>query len=112
MLHALKTQLNGFCVIQYFTHRYGVSERTAMRILSRPDTGMTVTKPLLNMSVVFISRATSRGQWVDTVMHEIDHVQSAICDYYGVEPGSEDAAYLQGYLARLAEPVIERICPL
>lgn len=86
--------------------------RKSMRILAEPNTGMAVTQPLLKMSVVFISHATSRGQWVDTIMHELDHVQSAICEYYDVDPGSEEAAYLQGYLARVATPIIEEICPV
>ncbi|MBQ7690205.1 MAG: hypothetical protein IJT30_03295 [Muribaculaceae bacterium] len=83
----------------------------ALNILRNPNTGMTVTQPRLRMSVVFISMATSRGQWVDTIMHELDHVQASMCDYYNIEKGSEEAAYLQGYLARQATPIIEEICP-
>ena len=102
-------------VIEEMLYSFGLETRNvrkSMEILSNPNTGMSVTQPVLKMSVVFISNATSRGQWVDTIMHEIDHVQSAICDYYGVEQGSEEAAYLQGYLARVATPIIEEICPV
>lgn len=32
--------------------------------------------------------------------HEIDHLQEAVMEYYDVKPGTEDAAYLQGYIMR------------
>lgn len=53
------------------------------------------------MSVMCIGDATSLEQWWDTLSHEIDHLQDAIMKYYGVEPGTEDAAWLQGYIMRL-----------
>lgn len=52
------------------------------------------------MSVMCISDATSLEQWWDTVSHETDHLQDAILQYYDVKPGTEDAAYLQGYIMR------------
>lgn len=33
-------------------------------------------------------------------LHEIDHVQRDVCEYYDVNLGSERAAWLQGYLGR------------
>jgi hypothetical protein len=50
------------------------------------------------MSVTVIANASSEEQWWNTVVHEIDHLQDAICRYYDVELGTEEAAYLQGYL--------------
>lgn len=102
-------------IIEEILYSFGLDTpavRKSMRILAEPNTGMAVTQPTLKMSVVFIGCTTSRGQWYDTIMHEIDHVQSAICDYYGVMQGSEEAAYLQGYLARVATPIIEDVCPM
>ena len=52
------------------------------------------------MSVVCIGDATSLEQWWDTLSHEIDHLQDAVLQYYDVEPGTEDAAWLQGYIMR------------
>lgn len=40
-------------------------------------------------------------QWWDMLDHEIDHLQDAIMEYYGVQSGTEDAAWLQGYIMRL-----------
>ena len=53
------------------------------------------------MSVVCIGNATSLEQWWDTLSHEIDHLQDAIMQYYDVSSGTEDAAWLQGYIMRL-----------
>ena len=53
------------------------------------------------MSVMCIGDATDEEQWWDTLSHEIDHLQDAVMQYYDVEPGTEDAAWLQGYIMRL-----------
>ena len=63
--------------------------------------GFSYSNPDLQMSLVCIGDASSRAQWWDTVAHEVDHLQNAIMEVYDVEPGTEDAAWLQGYLMRL-----------
>lgn len=60
--------------------------------------GFTFSNDELRMSVTAISNASSKEQWWDTCVHEIDHIQAAICKYYDVDLGTEEAAYLQGYL--------------
>ena len=82
---------------------FGVSERKireAMPILYSTNTGMTVSRMDVTMSVIFVSRASSVEQFMDTVAHEVDHVQDAIDAYFGVRQGSEDSAWLQGYIMR------------
>jgi len=72
----------------------------AMDVLKHKNTGMAISRSDITMSVMFISPATSHEQFMDTVAHEIDHVQFAIDKHYGVECGSEDAAWLQGFMMR------------
>lgn len=72
----------------------------SMRILSEPNTGMTISNIDLCMSVIFISDTTSTSEWWDTALHELYHVSTAIIDYYGVSYESEDAAYLMGFLTK------------
>lgn len=72
----------------------------SMRILSKPNTGMTISNNDLCMSAIFISDATSISEFWDTALHEIYHASNAIIDYYGVPYESEDAAYLMGYLTK------------
>ena len=72
--------------------------RNACRVSTSVNCGFTFSRPELRMSVMVISPASSEEQFFNTLVHEIYHLQSTICDYYDVDPGTEDAAYLQGYI--------------
>ena len=80
----------------------------AMSVLSKPDSGMTLTIPSDLMSVLFISEATSDEEWFNTLIHEVKHVTEHISEFYRVEPSSEPAAYLQGEIGRQLFPMIMR----
>ena len=71
----------------------------ACHVIMQPNTGFTFSNQDLKMCV---GNATSDEQWWDTLVHEIKHVQSHICSYYGVPEKSEEASYLIGYIMRLA----------
>lgn len=64
------------------------------------DAGFTYSSFNFRTSVVGINKQTSREELIDTIIHEIDHVQTDICEYYGIDLNSEDAAHLIGYLAK------------
>lgn len=74
--------------------------RRSLRILSAPNTGMCVSFPEVRMSLVMISRATSKDQFFSTATHELYHATCGILRYYGAEICSEDAAYTMGELMR------------
>jgi len=71
----------------------------AVTMFDEPNMACTVSDPDERMSVVCIGWTTSRTEWHNSIVHEIDHVQRDICEYYDVSLGGETAAYLQGYLA-------------
>ena len=75
--------------------------RRTKKLLRRLNKGFTFSSSSLRMSVIVIGDATSLEQWWDTLSHEIDHLQDAVMQYYGVEHGTEEAAWLQGYIMRL-----------
>ena len=78
--------------------------------LSGWNAGYTLTAFGWEESIVCIGRATSLREFLNTVIHEVDHVQAHVSEYYGVELGTEQAAYLQGYIGgRLLEFVIKQI---
>lgn len=90
---------------------FGVEEEEiheAMHVLLGINSGMTISRSDITMSVVFISKASSLEQFLDTLAHELDHVQDAVCRFYDVPQGSEDAAWLQGYLMRGASHCLAR----
>jgi len=90
---------------------FGLSNKNAnkaLRILSFYNTGMTISKPDIRMSVIFISKATCPSEWYSTAIHELKHSADAIIRYYDVEWDGEDAAYLTGYLTKqLVEKVAD-----
>ena len=74
--------------------------RRSLEILAAPNTGMTVTFPEVRMSLVMISKATSKDQLFSTIAHEMYHTTCGIIRYYDREMCSEDAAYTMGELMR------------
>ena len=67
--------------------------------LGELNSGFTATDYSKKTSYVAIGLATSKAEFVNTIIHEAKHVQSHICKYYHVPEDSESAAYLIGYLA-------------
>ncbi len=90
---------------------FGLSQRNiqrSLRILSTFNSGMTISRADLRMSVVFIGKPTSNGQFWNTVVHELKHVHDAILDYYNIELDGEPSAYTIGYLLqRVVEEIAE-----
>lgn len=62
------------------------------------NSGVTYTNFDFKTSVVCINKTSDREELMNTISHEADHVQAAICKYYNIPLDSEDAAYLIGYL--------------
>lgn len=81
--------------------------------LSRPNTGYTLTDYDGKFTLIFISRATDPSQMYDSIQHETKHAVEHISNYYGVDPKSEESAYLQGEISRLMFPAAAMaVCPL
>ena len=72
----------------------------ACELILEENKGFTFSNSNLRMSVMCISHASDIAQWWDTVNHEVDHLQDAILKYYDVSHGTEDAAWLQGFIMR------------
>ena len=68
------------------------------RIAYKFDSGVTFSNSEFKTSIVCINKTTSREELINTISHEADHIQTAICKYYDVPLDSEQAAYLIGYL--------------
>ena len=94
-------------------YRYDCPIKTiqeAASVLKRRNTGFTFTNYRYKTSVVCIGQATKASQFLNTTIHEAKHVQSHICDYYGVKEDSEEAAYLIGYMvSRMYKALIKTL---
>lgn len=89
--------------IVYIMRVFGVDESTidkSIDVLYGINGGMTISRDDEKMSAIFVGQASTTEQFFDTLTHEIDHVQDAIDRWYGVPQGSEDSAWLQGYIMR------------
>lgn len=73
------------------------------------NTGLTFTNNEHKTSLVCISDATSAEQFVNTAIHESKHVQSHICEYYGISENSEQAAYLIGHIVQRMYRMLQRL---
>lgn len=80
--------------------------------LSKKNTGFTYTNTDYKMTFVCIGHSTNVGQFVDTVVHEAKHVQSHICQYYGIDETSETAAYLIGHLVHKMYKMVSKVLQL
>lgn len=84
--------------------------KKAFRVLERSkNTGFTFSNSDYMMSIVCIGNTTSASQFVSTSVHEAKHVQSHICQYYDIDEGSEDAAYLIGYLVHRMYKMVAKV---
>lgn len=83
--------------------------KKALRVLRKKNTGFTFSNSDYKTSVVCIGEATDVGQFVDTAAHEAKHVQSHICQFYGVDETTETAAYLMGHLVHKMYMMLQKI---
>ena len=68
--------------------------------LGEQNSGFTYSDSKKKTSIVGISSTSSRGELLNTIVHEAKHVQSDICSYYNIDENSEEAAYLIGYIVQ------------
>ena len=86
--------------------------RKSLRTLRNKNAGLTFSNTEYKMSIVCIGEATNVGQFVNTTIHEAKHVQSHICEYYGIAEDTETAAYLIGHLVHMMYKMLQKILRL
>jgi len=73
--------------------------RTVALVLQNPDKGFTYTHPTNMFSIMGIGWATSEQEYINTLVHEIKHLQSDICNYYSWSHKGEQASIVAGDIA-------------
>lgn len=63
------------------------------------DTGFIYSSFYKKCSIIVIHKASSIGEFVNTVVHEKNHLEMHICEALDINPYSEEAAILSGELA-------------
>lgn len=77
--------------------------RRAAEVLTRglPDTGLCCSNTRDRASVLVVSAATSARQFMNSLMHEARHLERHVERTLGIDPFSEEAAYLAGRIGEL-----------
>lgn len=60
--------------------------------------GVTFSDELKHISIVLFNRHKSKGDYINTIVHEAEHVKQAVLHAYHVKDKEEDAAYTIGYI--------------
>lgn len=79
----------------------GVKLERAMSLLSTEEEniGLTYSNFARHLSVMVIGHTSSADECANTLVHERKHIEYHICKSYGIDPYSEEAAYLAGRIA-------------
>lgn len=60
--------------------------------------GLTYTNVDKRVSVVIISKASSEGEYINSLAHEMFHVVAHVCGFLGLDMQGEEPCYLMGWL--------------
>lgn len=85
------------------------AEYSSHVVANRVNTGLTFSNIDERVSFVCVSRTTNYSQLVNTVVHEMKHVQTHICSHYDVDESGEQAAYLIGYLTQKVYRLLSKL---
>ena len=62
--------------------------------------GLTYTNVSKRISVVLVCKATSEGEYINSLTHEMFHVVAHVCNHLGIDMQGEEPCYLMGWLCQ------------
>ena len=65
------------------------------------DSGCIYSNKKKKTSVIIVGRSSSLGQFMNTLVHEKNHLEMHICDALDIDPFSEEAAILSGDISQI-----------
>ena len=74
------------------------------------DCGSVIHNISDRISIIFIGQQSKIISYIDTIAHEKNHVEMCICNQLDINPESEEASYLSGYIAsKLLNPDVFKL---
>ena len=74
------------------------------------DYGSVIHNISDRISLIFIGQQSKIISYIDTIAHEKNHVEMCICSQLDINPESEEASYLSGYIAsKLLNPDVFKL---
>ena len=64
------------------------------------NSGFAYSNPKMRKSLMIINMSTSMDEFINTYNHEKNHIEIHICDTLNIDPFSEEASDLSGYIAQ------------
>lgn len=64
------------------------------------DTGFSYSNYLKQYSIIVVHKASNLGEFINTLEHEKNHLEMHICEALDINPYSEEAAHLSGYISQ------------
>lgn len=63
--------------------------------------GLTYSDNDSKHTLIVIGRTSDLFECINSISHEINHLEMHICEYFGISPYSEEASYLSGTIKEL-----------
>lgn len=106
--------VNGYWTGEIVRHlwRLGASDdtlRSATANLSsgRLNNGLTYASAKDRETLMVVAKTTTAAEMFNSVIHELDHAAMFTFPILGITPGTEDAAYFKGGVARQIFPLVQ-----
>ena len=81
--------------------------RTRKQILSGEyNNGMTYSNRVLKQSIVSLGRASGFAQFLNSFVHELQHLSTHIAQACGMPLDGEEICYLSGWIAQEMYPIL------
>ena len=64
------------------------------------NSGFAYSNPKMRKSLMIINMSTSMDEFINNYNHEKNHIEMHICDTLNIDPFSEEASDLSGYIAQ------------
>ena len=92
-------------------YQMGCSEngilRTRRQLLEGEyNNGLTYSNRTLKQSVVSLGRASEFAQFLNSFVHELQHLSTHIVQAYGMPLDGEEICYLSGWIAQEMYPIL------
>ena len=71
------------------------------------NNGLTYASPEERETLMVVAKASTAAELFNSVVHEIDHATMFTFPLLGITPGTEEAAYFKGGLARDIFPIVQ-----
>lgn len=70
-------------------------------IFTGENTGMTYSDTISKRTLIIIGRTSSAEECANTIIHERLHLAMHVCKTFGIDPYSEESAYLSGQIGAM-----------